>query len=176
MSKRKAIAIAKPSNNDVILEKGLRAQRHPGNIHYHNIIQATQLEYSVAKKRIVKDTIAHSVFNRVCGRFLTREADGKTYYVASQEMVILKIKQAMRDARKRRMEKTPRPALVTAPQRKYHSGIARTSLAGGKQDKNRETNIDLQNKPLSLHHHSSLSKASVLDKDMMRVLDIIINL
>ena len=73
MSERKAIAITTPSNNDVLLEKGLRAQRHPGNIQYRNIIQEKALEYSIAEKRIVKDNIAHSIFNRVRGRFLTRE-------------------------------------------------------------------------------------------------------
>jgi hypothetical protein len=165
MSKIKAIAITTPSNNDVLLEKGLRAQRHPGNIQYRNIIQEMALEYSVAEKRSVKDNIAHSIFNRVRGRFLTRESAGK-YYVTSQEMVIFKMKQALRD--RQRMEKAPKPASAATSRK---NGGSRTSIAGGK-DRKIKKNTDIQVSPLPLHS-SSLSKASVLDKDMMKVLDII---
>ena len=169
MSERKAIAITTPSNNDVLLEKGLRAFRHPGNIQYRNIIKEKALEYSIAEKRSVKDNIAHSIFNRVRGRFLTRESDGK-YYVTSQEMAIVKIKQALRD--RKRMEKAPKPPSAAISR---ENGGSRTSIAGGK-DRKRKNNTELKFRPLSLNQHSSLSKASVLDKDMMKVLDICKNL
>jgi hypothetical protein len=71
MSERKGIAITTPSSNDVLWVKGLRAQRHPGNIQYRNIIQEKVFEYSDADKRSEKDNVALSVFNRVRGRFLT---------------------------------------------------------------------------------------------------------
>ena len=166
MSKIKAIAITTPSNNDVLLEKGLRAQRHPGNIQYRNIIQEKVFEYSDADKRSEKDNVALSVFNRVRGRFLTRDAEDGKYYVTSQEMAIVKIKQALRD--RKRMEKAPKPASAATSRK---NGGSRTSIAGGK-DRKIKKNTDIQVSPLPLHS-SSLSKASVLDKDMMKVLDII---
>ena len=175
MSERKGIAITTPSSNDVLWVKGLRAQRHPGNIQYRNIIQEKVFEYSDADKRSEKDNVALSVFNRVRGRFLTRDAEDGKYYVTSQEMAIVKIKQALRDrknktknpeSRSMGTSRVPKPAPAATSKKKC------TSIAGGK-DKKSKNKTELQSRPLSLNHHSSLSKAGgVLDKDMMKVLDI----
>lgn len=51
MNEREENELTTPSNTNVKLEKGFRAQRHPGNIEYRNIIQERVLKYDVADKR-----------------------------------------------------------------------------------------------------------------------------
>ena len=98
MSKKKAVGISIPSEEDVVFEKGLKSHRNPGNTHYRKVIKEKVTEYSVAETRKLKDMIAMSIYRQLNGsrRFLTRLDDGK-YYAVSEEAVIVKIKQALRD-------------------------------------------------------------------------------
>ena len=85
--------------------KGLRAYNHPGNIHYRQVIQNKTRDYDLATTRQEKDEIAYSVLPLIPGRFLTKVNDD-CYQIVDQEMVINKIKQAIRDCKKKHPSKT----------------------------------------------------------------------
>ena len=155
--------VTKAYDNDVIFEKGRRIHRHPGNIHYRNILRGNELGYHATTKRIIKDTIAHSIYNQVSGRFLTRMNDG-TYEIVSQENVILKIKQAFRDRKKStRPSRKQRKASPTARISKKNKGI-------GEKDIKKEAESQFNPIPLN---KPSLSNQEKMDTDFLMVLDII---
>ena len=95
----KATTISNPSIHDVIFEKGQRAQKHPGNVHYRKVIMDKASDYNLADTRDEKDMIAHWALQQVRGNFLTRNQDGK-YCIINKDTAIAKIKQALRDRRK----------------------------------------------------------------------------
>lgn len=95
----RATAISKPLNDDVLFEKGLRAQNHPGNVLYRRFIKDKAVDYDLAETRHEKDMVAHYALKKVRGRFLTKHEDGM-YYIVSQDIALAKVKQALRDRRK----------------------------------------------------------------------------
>ena len=157
-----------PTSNDVLCEKGLQAQRHPGNIHYHNIIEQHLSQYQNAQNRKEKDAIALSVFHSVPGRFLEKHEDGK-YYIASQTEVVKKIKQAFRDRRRD-------PRTNPGQKQKHSSKIPVKSTTSKAQKKHRivsKMNIKpvptMNVNPIPINQkHSPIQ----VDKDMKKVLDI----
>ena len=121
MSTMTAVAsIITPSEEDVIFEKGLKAQCHPGNVYYRQIIKEKVHEYNTTETRKIKDVIAMSIFQRINNtrrRFLAKLEDGK-YSVLSEEAVIVKIKQALRDQNRGRLTTIERRRPEGGPEKK----------------------------------------------------------
>jgi hypothetical protein len=167
----KAATVTKPSNNDVMFEKGLRTQHHPGNIHYRKIIREKAVDYSLAETRNEKDMIAHWALQQMRGKFLTRHDDG-TYCVLSKEKVISKIKQALRDRRKQErlnLEDSSKASITATSSKKE---VIRKKAA--REQSHAEAKIT-RKIPKNANRVSSSSRVT-LDKDMKRLLEICKNL
>ena len=152
MSKMTAVAITTPSDEDVVFEKGLKTQRRPGNVYYRQLIKEKANEYNIAETRKLKDMIAMSIFHKISStrRFLTKLDDGK-YYVVSEEAVIVKIKQALRDQKRER---------VTNPEKKTKGTT--------KKKGQRKTDASSALNPIPAKREKTIR----VDKDMEKVLEI----
>jgi hypothetical protein len=97
----KASGISRPSTNDVISGRGPKIQNHPGNVNYRKVIESRRMHYVQATKNYVKDQLARQVYSIIIkmnppGRFLKKDRDGM-YYIQDEQVIIVKIKQALRE-------------------------------------------------------------------------------
>eukprot|EP00521_Asterionellopsis_glacialis_P011489 CAMPEP_0195303236 /NCGR_PEP_ID=MMETSP0707-20130614/32455_1 /TAXON_ID=33640 /ORGANISM="Asterionellopsis glacialis, Strain CCMP134" /LENGTH=249 /DNA_ID=CAMNT_0040366723 /DNA_START=29 /DNA_END=775 /DNA_ORIENTATION=+ len=105
-------AVLKPTNSDVLFGRGRGIMMHPGNLHFHEIVDENRERYQDAKKlakmQITKETI--EIIRSSGGRFLTRNPENKMYEEADEQCIRDKVSHLFRGkssrmvARKRKQE------------------------------------------------------------------------
>ena len=90
-----------PTENDVMVGRGARANLHPGNIPYWRSILAHREMYMESQTIEGKTRVALRVVNFIKhtnGRFLQKEKGvGERWFVLPDNIAICKVKQALRD-------------------------------------------------------------------------------
>ena len=114
--------IVNPSSNDVLFGKGHNIHNHSGNQQYRRIVDDKKRIYAMATKTVDKRTIANQVLQTIRrlnppGRFLKKDQDGK-YYEQDDNMVVTKIKQALRENLPARRDRIQVDAAAAATSRK----------------------------------------------------------
>lgn len=93
------ISITQVNEDDVLCGRGGYTTRHPGNVKYRMLVSQQQLRYLEAH-RLRKAEIAREIVDMTRsrgGRFLTKNADGKTWYDVGDEKAREKTSQALRE-------------------------------------------------------------------------------
>ncbi|CAB9528778.1 expressed unknown protein [Seminavis robusta] len=98
----KAVAntIAKPTALDIMMGRGGMSNNHPGNKHYHTVLETRAWEYSQLKGRNAKTDLAWEVFHqlkREGARFLKYDKPTGEYIEASNDDARKKISQRLRE-------------------------------------------------------------------------------
>jgi len=93
--------ITKLSENDVLLGRGMRTNRHKGNVRYRMLIKKYQPEYLQLKlnkgKKLIAKHIVHQILaGHPIGRFLKKKDNGKWIEV-DRERAVTKTSQALRE-------------------------------------------------------------------------------
>lgn len=88
-----------PTDFDVILGRGGRANNHPGNKRYFKKVLSKRKDYRDCGNAAEKNGVARSVvdFVQEDGRFLLREDETKRWFVVPDKVALDKAKQALRD-------------------------------------------------------------------------------
>ena len=172
----KAMPIITPSTYDVVFEKGLSFQNHPGNVHYRKVIKEKAADYNLAETRMEKDMIAHWALQQIHGKFLIRTKDDKVglyiFTVVSKEKVISKIKQALRDRRKQQ------PNIEDFSSKASTKAISMTKenlKRNGRRDERRDESHTEARKSKYMSKNT-FSSTGRLDPDMKKLIDICKNL
>ena len=101
----------KPSSNDVLKGRGVPIQNHPGNQFFRRVVASRRPQYTIITKIKDKEAIANHILYAIQsqtppGRFLEPTGTKDEYKLMSQESVMKKIKQALRETPKRRKTRT----------------------------------------------------------------------
>jgi len=88
-----------PTDFDVLLGRGGRANNHPGNKRYFKKVLSKRKDYRDCGNAAEKNGVARSVvdFVQKRGRFLLREDETKRWFVVPDKVALDKAKQALRD-------------------------------------------------------------------------------
>ena len=88
-----------PTDFDVLLGRGGRANNHPGNKRYFKKVLSKRKDYRDCGNAATKNGVARSVvdFVQKGGRFLLREDETKRWFVVPDKVALDKAKQALRD-------------------------------------------------------------------------------
>lgn len=92
-----------PKSNDVLLGRGKRIQKHPGNIRFRDWMQEHRSEYDNCYKfhrRRVAFELKNRYAENIGGRFLKQTSDLKSWILASDNETEEKIKQLFRSFRR----------------------------------------------------------------------------
>lgn len=90
-----------PGPFDVICSQGKTAKAHPGNIHFHKVIQKWAKEYSAATEKKVKSKIVRNIIETIQakspnGGFVKKDSDGQ-WKMVGFEQAREKVSQSLRD-------------------------------------------------------------------------------
>jgi hypothetical protein len=123
----------KPTSSDVLKGRGVPIQNHPGNRYLRKVVADRNPQYTLMSKSADKEAVAIQVLKAIQdqtppGRFLEKKEDG-SYSLIDQRAALAKIKQAFRDADKKRSTTT------NEPKTKINSGGKATKLSGAKPNK-----------------------------------------
>ena len=93
-----------PSENDVLIGRGRRNLRHPGNQRYQSIIKSLKPEYDVAPKSL-RGVYGNHIFNLIHnlsppGRFLMKDKVSGSWIEVDHEEAVKRARQALRDTKK----------------------------------------------------------------------------
>ena len=97
----------KPNSNDVLKGRGVPIQNHPGNQFFRRVVASRRPQYTMMTKIKDKEAIANQILYTIQsqtppGRFLEPTGTKDEYKLMSQESVMKKIKQALRETPKTR--------------------------------------------------------------------------
>ena len=89
-----------PHLHDILSGRGAGVNRHPGNIHYRNLVRNYKMDYSqskpVRKKEIIKLIVDELKEKTPPGRFLRLEPKSELWDCISTEQAMKKTGQALR--------------------------------------------------------------------------------
>ncbi|GAG29659.1 unnamed protein product, partial [marine sediment metagenome] len=93
-----------PSANDVLIGRGRRNLRHPGNQRYQSIIKSLKPEYDAAPKSL-RGVYGKQIFNLIHnlsppGRFLRKDKVSGSWIEVDHEEAVKRARQALRDTKK----------------------------------------------------------------------------
>jgi hypothetical protein len=119
--------VMQPSANDIILGRGVPISKYEGNIRFRELIREYRGEYMATGRHHRKQEIVQEVVEKIrernC-RFLSRTetdeeaqkyglpAGSRAWYIASEEVALSKVKQALRE-----MESSTSPRTLKSPAR-----------------------------------------------------------
>ena len=92
-----------PTDNDVLLGRGARTYRHPGNQRYRELITRLRPQYqgvmNLEEKQRFSREIVHFVHS-LGGRFLGKAKDGQgQWFIVHDHVARIKVNQALREGR-----------------------------------------------------------------------------
>ena len=92
-----------PSRDEMIIGRGRKIQKHPGNIKFRAFVQLKMKDYSDSGDKTVKSFIISDVWKRMkqessCGGFVKKDAETDKWIVPSDSTVRATIAQAFRDS------------------------------------------------------------------------------
>ena len=92
-----------PSANDVLIGRGRRNLRHPGNQRYQSIIKSLKPEYDAAPKSL-KGVYGNQIVNLIHslsppGRFLKKDKVSGSWIEVDNEEAVKRARQAFRDSK-----------------------------------------------------------------------------
>ena len=95
----KASEISEPGQHDILCGKGNRAQYHPGNIYFRDLIKNYKFEYATTTKQRKTHfrTLIYDEIKRKKGRFLKQNLVTKRWSEIFEKEAFMKIGQALRE-------------------------------------------------------------------------------
>lgn len=92
-----------PSDNEMIIGRGRKIQKHPGNLKFRALVQHKMKDYSESGDKTVKSFIISNIWKSMreesfCGGFVKKDAETDKWIVASDCTVRATIAQAFRDS------------------------------------------------------------------------------
>ena len=111
-----------PTSNDVIKGRGVPTQNHPGNRYFRQLVADRKPQYALMQKTAEKEAIAIQILKAVQsqtppGRFLDKRDNG-SYYIVDRKVVLVKIKQALREGRGQMIKSSGTKPATSKPSRK----------------------------------------------------------
>mmetsp|Transcript_23821 Transcript_23821/g.34805 ORF Transcript_23821/g.34805 Transcript_23821/m.34805 type:complete len:209 (+) Transcript_23821:99-725(+) len=154
-------------DNDVLCGRGGASNKHKGNIHYRNLVQAHQESYLNAKKRD-KSKIAKLIVSEIRhlgGRFLKREDEGNVWVEVGDKKAVEKTSQALREGLdvRRHLFGSAAPSNCSEGKQKKKKAIG---VNGGASTRTLDSFHDFHPKKLRKSQHISISQPThLLDVD-----------